>query len=544
MRERERRAEKIAVLAQVNRNLPFMYGDAAVDPDYFDAIVDDPRYDFPLFGPPNYPVGTTDYMIALHVSSLIRDGGTLQIGIGALGDAITCLLKLRHEQNEVYLDLLRDAGVLARFGGPLERVGGMGPFHEGLFAGTEMLVPGFLELFRSGILKRRVYAHAGVQRLLNEGRIGEEVTPATLQALVEAGIIESRLTDDDVQLLKVLGVLRSDVTLEAGCIRVDGKTISADLSDDRASSLIHRHGLGTRLKGGYFAQSCFFLGPRNFYDALSQMDRSEREQICMTRISYVNELYGNEELKRLQRKDARFVNTGLVATLAGAVASDALEDGRVLSGVGGQYNFVAMAHALEDGRSILMIRSTREESGRVQSNIRWSYNNVTIPRHLRDFVVTEYGIAELRGRTDEEVAIALLQIADSRFQEELLQQAKRAGKVSARYDVPEPYRSNRPERLEKILAPYGARGLFEQFPFGTDFTKEEVVLMKALGALKRRVASRKIPLPRRGDLRKLATIPETARPFLERMGLDRPRTFREKLLRRAIVYALVSVGAT
>jgi acyl-CoA hydrolase len=543
MRERARREERIAVLAQVNRNLPFMYGDAAVEPDYFDAIVDNPRYDFPLFGPPNYPVGTTDYMIALHVSALIRDGGTLQIGIGALGDAITFLLKLRHQQSEVYRGLLRDADVLARFGESLERVGGIAPFQEGLFAESEMLVPGFLELFRCGILRRRVYAHAGVQRLLNERRIDEEVTPATLQTLVEAGIIASRLTENDVQLLRCLGVLKPDVTLEAGCIRVDGETIPADLGDERAAGAIHRHWLGTRLKGGYFAQSCFFLGPRSFYDALSKMDRSEREQICMTRISYVNELYGHEELKRLQRKEARFVNTGLVATLAGAVASDALEDGRVLSGVGGQYNFVAMAHALEDGRSILMIRSTREESGSAQSNIRWSYNNVTIPRHLRDFVVTEYGIADLRGRTDEEVAIALLQIADSRFQEELLRQAQHAGKVSSRYDVPEPYRSNRPERLETLLAPYRARGFFEQFPFGTDFSEEETVLMKALGALKQRLASRRIPLPRRGGLRKLAAIPESARPYIERMGLDAPRTLREKLLRRIVVFALASVRA-
>src|SRR5438067_12863894 len=129
------------------------------------------------------------------------------------------------------------------------------------------------------------------------------------------------------------------------------------------------------------------------------MDAAEREQTCMTGISDVNELYGEEGLKRLQRKAARFVNTGLIASLAGAVASDGLEDGRVLSGVGGQYNFVAMAHALEDGRSILMIRSTKEEDGRLHSNVRWNYGHVTIPRHLRDIVVTEYGIADLRGRS-------------------------------------------------------------------------------------------------------------------------------------------------
>jgi hypothetical protein len=53
LRQVERRGQKVALLAQVNRNLPFMYGDAAVPPDYFDALVDQPKYDFPLFGPSN-----------------------------------------------------------------------------------------------------------------------------------------------------------------------------------------------------------------------------------------------------------------------------------------------------------------------------------------------------------------------------------------------------------------------------------------------------------------------------------------------------------
>jgi acyl-CoA hydrolase len=227
MREVERRREKFAMLAQVNRNLPFMYGDASVGPEFFDGIVDNPGLDFPLFGPPNYPVSTTDYMIALHVSALIRDGGTLQLGIGALGDAITSLLKVRHEQNELYVDLLANAGVLERYGAVVERVGGTGPFREGLFAATEMLIAGFLELYRSGILKRRVYSHPGVQRLLNEHRIGEDVTPAMLEALVDAGIVAARLTLEDVELLKSLGVLKPDVALEDGRIHVSDESITA-----------------------------------------------------------------------------------------------------------------------------------------------------------------------------------------------------------------------------------------------------------------------------------------------------------------------------
>jgi acyl-CoA hydrolase len=472
LRERERRGERIALLAQVNRNLPFMYGDAAVTTDYFDMIVDAPQYDYRLFAPPNVAVSTADYLIALHVSALIRDGGTLQLGIGSLGDAIAYVLKLRHEQNEVYREVLSAAGVFNRFGDIIDRVGGTGPFERGLYAATEMLVDGFLELYRCGVLKRRVHGDANVQRRLNAGETANRET------------------------------------------------------------------------GTHVAHACFFLGPERFYDALRRMNRAERDQISMTGIDFVNQLYGDEELKRLQRVQARFVNTGLVVTLSGAVASDTLEDGRVLSGVGGQYNFVAMAHALDDGRSILLIRSTREDGRAIRSNVVARCANTTIPRHLRDIIVTEYGIADLRGRTDEEVATALIEIADSRSQEELLDEARRSGKVASSYTLPDSSRRNRAELLESTLAPYRVRGLFPAFPLGTDLTPDEIVLMKALKYLKHIVERRRLPRPGRRALRVTATTtPEQAQPYLERMALIVPRTLKERLLQRALVYALSAVDA-
>ena len=85
----------------------------------------------------------------------------------------------------------------------------------------------------------------------------------------------------------------------------------------------------------------------------------------MRRISEINQLYGNHEpLERLQRVGSRFFNTCMMATALGDAVSDGLEDGRIVSGVGGQYNFVAMAHALEDARSVLMFRSQRGEDAK------------------------------------------------------------------------------------------------------------------------------------------------------------------------------------
>ena len=91
----------------------------------------------------------------------------------------------------------------------------------------------------------------------------------------------------------------------------------------------------------------------------------------MTPVSQINELYGGEALDRVQRIKARFINTCMKVDVLGAAASDTLDNHQVVSGVGGQYNFVAMAHALEDSRSILMLRRVHAGTKPVESNIVW-----------------------------------------------------------------------------------------------------------------------------------------------------------------------------
>ena len=174
----------------------------------------------------------------------------------------------------------------------------------------------------------------------------------------------------------------------------------------------------------------------------------------------------------------------MMLTTLGAAVSDGLADGRVVSGVGGQYNFVAMAHALPGARSILCVRSTRRKDGKVASNIVTGYGHGTIPRHLRDIAITEYGIADLRGRTDAECIAAMIDIADSRFQEELLAAAKRANKIDAGYRVPEHDVTTRRNALEEAFAAQRRAGLFSEYPFGTDLTREEIELARALRWLK------------------------------------------------------------
>lgn len=257
------------------------------------------------------------------------------------------------------------------------------------------------------------------------------------------------------------------------------------LSEMFVSSFVEliKAGVVKREVDGKLMQGAFFLGPKAFYQALREMDEKLLAKINMTAISFTNDLYGDEENKRRGRIKARFINNAMMVTLLGSVVSDGLENGSVVSGVGGQYNFVAQAFALEDARSIITLKSTRGAGKKLVSNVRWTYGHETIPRHLRDIVVSEYGVADLRGKTDMDVAAAILSIADSRFQPELLRQAKDAGKIPKSFDLSPAWRNNTPDRVERALVLLRERGLLPQFPFGTDFTETEQRLIPALRAM-------------------------------------------------------------
>jgi hypothetical protein len=226
-----------------------------------------------------------------------------------------------------------------------------------------------------------------------------------------------------------------------------------------------------------------------------------------------------------------------MATLLGAIVSDGLESGLVVSGVGGQYNFVAQAFALEDARSIICVNSTRGYGKKTLSNIRWSYGHLTIPRHLRDIVVSEYGVADLRGKSDEDTIAAMLSITDSRFQGELMREAKGNGKLPKHYEIPAQFRDNTPERIERALAPAKERGLLPDFPFGSDFTEVEQRLIPALQALKQKSAApaELIPLLMRGLFAKQNNETDEA---IERMGLTRADSLKDKLYRALLRGAL------
>lgn len=438
--------EPVAFVGEVNECMPYLFGDAELDPARFDFVLASNDCAYPLFGLPRRAVTARDFATAMHVASLVPDGGTLQLGIGSLSEALAHCLILRHREPEVFGEVLQRLPGGPASGRrpdlPLETA----PFREGLYASTELLSDAVFALFEGGLITR-----------------------------------------------------------------------GADGPD------------GTLLHAG------FFLGSASFYEALKSLPEERRRRIAMSSISFVNSLYGDEAAKRRQRRSGRFINETMMVTLLGAAVSDGLEDGRVVSGVGGQFDFVRMAHALDDGQSILMFGSWRLHDGLATSNIVWNYGHTTVPRHYRDVFACEYGLAATRGQPDEAVIASLLNITDAQFQARLLARAKSAGKIGRDFTIPESATANTPAALRTVFREYAEH--FPPYPLGSDLTPVERELATALGWLKNNTA-RAWPKIRTVAAALLEAPAPDTRDALARLDLERPASLRERLLRRLVSHAL------
>ena len=139
-------------------------------------------------------------------------------------------------------------------------------------------------------------------------------------------------------------------------------------------------------------------------------------------------------------------------------------------------------------------------------------------------------VAELRGQSDSEVVKRLIAVADSRFQDELVAQAKVNGKLEASYTVPECYRNNLPEALEHTLHPWLTAGLLPDYPFGTDLTDDELRMVRAMQKIKH--ASQHPTELLTMAVKSLWEGREAPPAYLERLGLKEAHSFKDLLIRR------------
>ena len=269
------------------------------------------------------------------------------------------------------------------------------------------------------------------------------------------------------------------------------------------------------------------------------MPDAERSLFRMMPVSFTNELLGPAwDTKMAQRRDARFINSAMMATLGGALVSDGLADGRVVSGVGGQYNFVAQAPRAA-GRTIdhRGARDARE----------WQRTRIQHPLELRP----RDNPAPPAGRRADRV----------RYRRDSRQERCRSGGRYAghcRFAIPA-RAARRGAARRKTACESSHRG---REPAQSAGSARAGIDAASRGGAFQRPALRHRPEPRGSQARAGAAWPEVAlgnlggklgiaasfaRPLphdaaatslFERMGVAKPRGFRERLMRRLVAAAI------
>lgn len=181
---------------------------------------------------------------------------------------------------------------------------------------------------------------------------------------------------------------------------------------------LHQAGKVVNRKGIYDGVSIttFAAGTRELYDWLDG-----NEEVAFLPVHLVN----SPDVISANRKMVS-INGALAVDLAGQAVADTLA-GAQFSGIGGHEDFVASSGLELEDRSLICLRSSTMVGGERTSRIVGRFpagTIVTTPRHQLDVVVTEYGVAELRGRTVRERARALAEIAHPDVRDQLREEAE------------------------------------------------------------------------------------------------------------------------
>ena len=288
------RARKIVV--EVNENLPYCHGgyNEQIHISEVDAVVETDND--PLFSLPEPNISDVDQQIAERVAAQIENGSCIQLGIGAMPNAIGKLIANSY---------LRDLGVQ-----------------------TEMLCDSFVDMY-------------------------------------EAGCISNRNKSRDI-----------------------GKLVYT-----------------------------FALGSQRLYDFMHH-----NSVCCSYPVNYTN------SLKSIAGNDkAVAINNAVEVDLYGQVSSES-SGFRHISGTGGQFDFSYGSYHSKGGKSFICLSSTtKDKAGNLKSRIRPVLDPgtiVTLPRGIVNYVVTEYGMVNLKGKSSWERAQALISIAHPDFREALIHEAE------------------------------------------------------------------------------------------------------------------------
>jgi acyl-CoA hydrolase len=161
--------------------------------------------------------------------------------------------------------------------------------------------------------------------------------------------------------------------------------------------------------------AAFMMGTKRLYDFVNDNPMVEMRQVDFTNDTHV--------IRSFSRMTA--INSAIEVDLTGQVVADSIGH-RMYSGVGGQMDFVRGASLASEGRAIIALPASAAGGtmSRIVPAIKEGAGVVTTRAHART-IVTEWGVAELWGRSLHERAEALIGIADPNFRDQLRSEARR-----------------------------------------------------------------------------------------------------------------------
>lgn len=156
----------------------------------------------------------------------------------------------------------------------------------------------------------------------------------------------------------------------------------------------------------------FILGTKRLYEWVD-----DNALIELHRTEYVNDPFVIAQNERMVA-----INSAIEVDLTGQVCADSIGT-RLYSGVGGQLDFIYGASRSKEGVPIIALPSTTKNFSKIVTTLKPGAGVVTSRNHVR-YIVTEFGIADLYGKTIRQRATQLINIAHPQFRDELRHQAK------------------------------------------------------------------------------------------------------------------------